>query len=174
MESSRISPLKWRSFSDVAKMSLIDISHHAAWFVRSPLRGACYFRRRIWQVEVAMGGAGKLGGLMITGKGIKMAAAAGGRGLVAGMKAPIYQLSSVQTMRTRTGLYWVSYIRNHTHSFILSFFIHLAHQVQLQWHNYVKQAGIARLKPALTAAHKHTHAHTNIHCYVLYACVLRK
>jgi len=105
MESSRISPLKWRSFSDVAKMSLIDISHHAAWFVRSPLRGACYFRRRIWQVEVAMGGAGKLGGLMITGKGIKMAAAAGGRGLVAGMKAPIYQLSSVQTMRTRTGLY---------------------------------------------------------------------
>jgi len=70
VESSRICPLKWRSFSDVAKMSLIVISHHAAWFVRSPLRGACYFRRRIWQVEVAMGGAGKPGGLMITEKRI--------------------------------------------------------------------------------------------------------
>ena len=31
----------------------------------------------------------------------------------------------------------------------LLFFIHLAHQVQLQWHNYDKQAGTARLKPAL-------------------------
>ena len=33
---------------------------------------------------------------------------------------------------------------------------------------YDKQAEIARLKPALTAAHTHTHAHAHAHTHTLY------
>ena len=38
-----------------------------------------YFRCRIWRLEADVGGAETIGGLMITGKGIKMAAAAAGQ-----------------------------------------------------------------------------------------------
>jgi len=52
-----------------------------------------YFRRRIWQMEVETGGAGRAGGLMIGGKGIKMAAGADGRGRRD--ETVIYRLSSL-------------------------------------------------------------------------------